>query len=128
MNPNLPILREATLWLAAVTLMTGVSLGTSLAVEALVMGALCLVSLAAHKALAVRFLAGVEANRVSPILGWLMINKLLVTVGLVWLALTQLSGLGILLGWLPLLFTTLSTGMRLFWNTPSQNHSRSLEA
>ena len=92
------------------------------------MGSLCLVSLAAHKALAVRFLAGVNTHRVSPALGFLMFNKVLVTVGLVGLALTQLSGLAVMLGWLPLLFTTLASGLRLLWNAPPQPHSHSLEA
>ena len=52
MNPNLPILRDAALSLGAVTFVTGFSAGFLLGVEVFVMGSLCLVSLAAHKALA----------------------------------------------------------------------------
>jgi len=123
MNQSLPILRDATLWLTALWVGTAVVAGLGLAGEVLVMGALCLVSLASQRALSVRVLACVREGRPPRFWGWLMFHKALLTVALVCFAVTQLSVVAVLIGWLPLVLTTFTSGLRLLWLAPFQPHS-----
>ena len=123
MTPSLPILRDAALWLAVLVFGTSVAVGWSLAGEVLAMGALCLLSLEAQRSLSLRVMACVQEGRSPRFWGWVMFHKVLLTVALVCFAVTQLSGVAVLLGWLPLVLTTLTSGLRLLWLTPSQPSS-----
>lgn len=123
MNPSLPILRDAVFWLAALVLGTAWVGGLGLAGEVLVMGSLCVLSLGSQRALSLRVFTRVLEGQSPGFWGWVMFHKTVLTVALVCFATTQLSVVAVLIGWLPLVLTTLTSGLRLLWRAPFQPHS-----